>query len=59
MIASLRLAISLATCVATKLRDKLQHKLHGVTAPLHMSRACHRKMSPDAYKRPILLLITE
>ena len=30
----LHLAISLATCVATKLRDTLRHKLHSVPAPL-------------------------
>ncbi len=30
----LHLAISLATCVAAKLRDKLRDKLHSVTAPL-------------------------
>ena len=32
----LHLAISLATCVAAKLRDKLQDKLHSVTAPLQL-----------------------
>ena len=46
----LHLAISLATCVAAKLRDKLRDKLHSVTAPLI-------RQTFDLYKQIIMMLL--
>jgi hypothetical protein len=36
----IHLAISCATCIATKLPDMLRDKLHSVTAPVYRTRRC-------------------
>ena len=48
-------AIFRATCIATKLLDKLQNKLPSVTAPLCMP--CKDKLSTSAQAGRMLLML--
>ena len=50
----IHLAISCATCIATKLPDMLRDKLHSVTAPVYRTRRCvckrqHESVTPSSF----------